>query len=74
VDGLDVDLRVMTLGQGGTGPTLVLDQAVTVDGGVDPESPPAWFIPVDQRTDVAATEPTPITEETAPTAGDSDAS
>ena len=50
VDGLDVDLRVMTLEQGATGPTLKLDQAVTVDGDVDPETPPAWFIPEDQRT------------------------
>jgi Tol biopolymer transport system component len=49
-NGLKVDLRVMTLEQGPTGPTLRLDQAVTVDGDVDPESPPAWFIPQDQRT------------------------
>jgi Tol biopolymer transport system component len=58
VDGLDVNLRVMTLEQGPTGPTLKLDQAVTVDGNVDPETAPAWFIPEDQRTlAVPATEP-----------------
>jgi Tol biopolymer transport system component len=65
VDGLKVDLRVMTLEQGATGPTLKLDQAVTVDGGVDPESAPAWFIPDDQRTVTApATEPPAETDET----------
>jgi Tol biopolymer transport system component len=58
VDGLKVDLHVMTLEQGPTGPTLKADQAVTVDGDVDPESPPAWFIPEEQRTIRApATEP-----------------
>ena len=40
----------MTLEQGATGPTLKLSQAVTVDGDVDPETAPAWFIPEDQRT------------------------
>ena len=56
-DGLDVNLRVMTLAQGATGPTLELDQAVTVDGAVDPESAPAWFIPPDQRTTLATEAP-----------------
>ncbi|MBX3029076.1 MAG: PD40 domain-containing protein [Chloroflexi bacterium] len=51
-NGTKIDVRVMTLEQGATGPTLRLDQAVTVDGGVDPDSPPAWFIPQDQRTNL----------------------
>lgn len=56
-DGLDTNVRVMTLAQGATGPTLLQDQAVTVDGKIDPESPPAWFIPRDQRTTVATEAP-----------------
>jgi Tol biopolymer transport system component len=67
IDGLKVDLRIMTLEQGPTGLTLKSDQAVTVDGDVDPESAPAWFIPEDQRTVVhAAPEPTDQHGETAP--------
>jgi Tol biopolymer transport system component len=49
VDGLAVDVRVMTLDLQGN-LTLIADQAVTVDGHADPQSPPAWFIPVDERT------------------------
>ncbi len=64
VNGLDIDVRVMTLDLKGN-LTLVADQAVTVDGKVDPQSPPAWFIPADQRT------PLPTR---APEAGASDAS
>jgi Tol biopolymer transport system component len=64
VNGLKVDVRVMTLEQGPTGPTLKLDQAVTVDGAVDPESAPAWFIPEDQRT--AQPEPPTEPEESVP--------
>ena len=56
VDGLDVDARVMTLDLAGN-LTLTANQAVTVDGSVDPESPPAWFMPADQR--VALPTPTP---------------
>ena len=71
VDGLDVDLRVMTLEQGATGPTLKLDQAVTVDGNVDPESAPAWFIPEDQRVvRTPATEPPAGPEGTSPPEAD----
>ncbi len=57
VDGLKVDVRIMTLEQGPTGPTLKSDQAVTVDGDVDPESAPAWFIPPDQRVALPTREP-----------------
>jgi Tol biopolymer transport system component len=67
VDGLKVDVRIMTLEQGPTGPTLKLDQAVTVDGDVDPESAPAWFVPGDQRRAVT---PAPEPEGTAPTEDD----
>lgn len=70
VDGLNVDVRVMTIEQGPTGPTLKLDQAVTVDGDVDPESPPAWFIPEDQRVAL----PTPPPAASDPAADGSDAS
>ena len=56
VNGLDIDARVMTLDLNGN-LTLVADQAVTVDGNVEPESPPAWFIPRDQR--VVLPTPTP---------------
>jgi Tol biopolymer transport system component len=63
VDGLKVDLRIMTLEQGPTGPTLKADQAVTVDGDVDPESAPAWFIPEDQRHVVTVAEPTDAPDE-----------
>jgi Tol biopolymer transport system component len=65
VDGLKVDLRIMTLERGATGFTLVQDQAVTVDGDVDPESAPAWFIPQDQR--VAQPTPEPASTETTET-------
>jgi Tol biopolymer transport system component len=57
VDGLKVDVRIMTLDRGPTGFTLVRDQAVTVDGDVDPESAPAWFIPQDQRVAQPTLEP-----------------
>jgi len=59
VDGLKVDVRIMTLARGTTGFTLLSDQAVTVDGAVDPESAPAWFIPVDQRTPLPTSAPRP---------------
>ncbi len=49
VDGLAVDVRVITLDLSGD-LTRVADQAVTVDGHVQPESPPAWFIPAGQLT------------------------
>ena len=52
VNGLDIDARVMTLDLNGN-LTLTADQAMTVDGKVDPESPPAWFIPRDQRVAAA---------------------
>jgi Tol biopolymer transport system component len=55
-NGLDVDVRVMTLDLDGN-LTLLANQAVTVDGNVDPASSPAWYIPADQR--VALPTPTP---------------
>ncbi len=66
-DGTKIDVRVMSLEQGPTGPTLRLDQAVTVDGGVDPDSPPAWYIPDELRTNLATAAPAstdPATEAT----------
>jgi Tol biopolymer transport system component len=45
-EGTDINLRVMTLDVSGNGKiTLVSDQAVTVDGLVDGESSPSWYIP-----------------------------
>ena len=67
VNGLDVDVRVMTLDLKGD-LTLLADQAVTVDGHVDPQSPPAWFIPADQRTQLPTPAPVPTAN------GSSDAS
>jgi len=45
--------------------TLTADQAMTVDGKVEPESPPAWFIPRDQRVAL----PTPTAGITTPPPG-----
>ncbi|HKZ91871.1 MAG TPA: hypothetical protein VJZ50_07005, partial [Candidatus Limnocylindrales bacterium] len=54
-DGVDIDVRVMSLDIGATGKiTLVEDRAVTDDGSIDGESPPGWFIPKDQLTVVDA--------------------
>jgi len=49
-DGVDIDLRVMTLDSSDGSITLVDDQAVTTDGAIDADSPPAWYIPADQLT------------------------
>jgi Tol biopolymer transport system component len=57
VDESHTNLRVITLAQGTDRPTLERNEAVTVDGKVDPESPPAWFIPRDQRTNLATEAP-----------------
>ena len=65
-DGLDVDVRVMTLDLAGNLTLHRLDQAVTVDGNVDPASTPAWFIPADQR--VAFPRPAPAPETPSPDA------
>lgn len=46
---LGIDLRIMTLAFENGRITLVADQAVTEDGSIDAESPPAWFIPADER-------------------------
>ncbi len=60
-DGLDIDVRVMTLDIDDTGKiTLVSDKAVTSDGEVDGESGVSWYIPRGQQNDTAsvdATEP-----------------
>ncbi len=60
-DGLDIDVRVMTLEIDDTGKiTLVSDKAVTSDGEVDGESGVSWYIPSGQQNDQAsvdATEP-----------------
>lgn len=64
-DGLDIDLRVMTLDFDEDGKiTLVDDRAVTVDGAIDAESPPAWYIPRSERTQ--AVEPQRSAEISAP--------
>lgn len=51
---LGVDLEIMTLDINAGGITLKEIKPVTQDGSIDP-SPPAWFIPPDQRTSL----PTP---------------
>jgi TolB protein len=48
-NGLKVDLWVATLDPANHY-TLIEAKPVTEDGGLDAESPPAWFIPDDQRT------------------------
>lgn len=48
--GLGVDLEIMSLKIDAGGITLVDTKPVTQDGSLDATSPPAWFIPVDQRT------------------------
>ena len=48
--GLGVDLEIMTLKIDSGGITLVDTKPVTQDGSLDATSPPAWFIPADQRT------------------------
>ncbi len=48
--GLGVDLEIMSLKIDTGGITLVDIKPVTQDGSLDATSPPAWFIPVDQRT------------------------
>lgn len=50
-DGIDIDVRVMTLDIDDAGKiTLLEDRPVTDDGSIDGESPPEWFIPADQLT------------------------
>ena len=66
VNGLDIDARVMTLDTHAN-LTLLADQAVTVDGKVEPESPPAWFIPKDQRVALPTPTPGPATPSPAAT-------
>jgi Tol biopolymer transport system component len=76
-DGLDIDLRLMTLEFPGGKATLVSDQALTTDGAIDAASPPAWFIPEEEREpppslatpSPAASQPpsgSPLPEEVAP--------
>lgn len=48
-DGVDIDVRVMTLDIASDGKiTLLEDRPVTDDGSIDGDSPPEWFIPADQ--------------------------
>ena len=70
VDGPAVNARVMTLDLNGN-LTLVSDKAVTVDGKVDPDSSPAWFIPKDQRKVLPTPTPGPATP--SPAASDASA-
>jgi Tol biopolymer transport system component len=49
-DGVNIDVRIMTLDLSSGGITLVEDVPITTDGGIDPSSTPAWFIPKDQLT------------------------
>jgi Tol biopolymer transport system component len=60
-DGLDIDLRVMTLEIDDRGKiSLASDKAVTSDGTVDGHSGVSWYIPrnqQDSRASVDATEP-----------------
>jgi Tol biopolymer transport system component len=49
-DGIDIDLRVMTLDIAPDGKiTLLDDRAITNDGSIDGDSRPSWHIPADQR-------------------------
>jgi Tol biopolymer transport system component len=49
-DGVDIDIRVMTLDVTGGDISLLDDSAITNDGGIDAGSTPAWYIPEDQLT------------------------
>lgn len=49
-DGVDIDIRVMTLAFEGSAITLIDDVPITNDGGIDAGSTPAWYIPQDQLT------------------------
>ena len=49
-NGVNIDVRIMTLDVSGSGITLIEDVPITTDGGIDPSSTPAWFIPEDQLT------------------------
>ena len=49
-DGVNIDLRVLTLDLSDGTITLVDDQPVTNDGAIDASSSPAWYIPEDQLT------------------------
>jgi Tol biopolymer transport system component len=52
-DGIDIDIRLMTLEISPDGRiTLVEDRAVTDDGSIDGDSPPEWFIPRELRTNL----------------------
>ncbi len=56
-DGLDIDLRVMTLETNEQGLiTMLDDRPVTSDGGIDGISNPSWFIPPSQRLDATPRE------------------
>jgi Tol biopolymer transport system component len=52
-DGVEIDIRLMTLDITADGRiTLLEDRAVTDDGSIDGESPPEWFIPRELRTNL----------------------
>jgi Tol biopolymer transport system component len=52
-DGVDIDIRLMSLDIAPDGKiTLLEDRAVTDDGSIDGESPPEWFIPKELRTNL----------------------
>ena len=52
-DGIDIDVRLMSLDIAPDGKiTLLEDRAVTDDGSIDGESPPEWFIPRELRTNL----------------------
>lgn len=58
-DGVDIDVRVMTLDIAADGKiTLVDDRPVTNDGSIDGDAPPEWFIPEEQRVSPASEVPT----------------
>lgn len=65
--GLGVDLEIMTLSIDPGGITLVSTKPVTQDGSLDATSPPAWFIPTDQRTPPPVPPSAPPASSDAPT-------
>jgi Tol biopolymer transport system component len=69
--GLGVDLWVMTLDFTSGGVTLTDNKPITQDGSLDASSPPAWFIPADQRTTPPSFQSAPATP---PPASPSDSS
>ncbi len=63
LQGLGVDLRIVTFTQEGGAITFVEDKAITEDGSLDASSPPAWWFPPDLIPEPTAPPATPPSAE-----------